>query len=81
VDPVHRLSAEAAQPQSGGRFDAAAACCQQAIETAPHMAPALLLFERLRLQPGRHAEAADLIGRSLGIDPAIPAVARRWGSR
>ncbi len=30
------------------------------------------LFGRLRLQQGRHAAAADLIGRALEVDPEIP---------
>ncbi len=69
---VDHLLAEAARLQSCGRFDDAAACCLRALETAPHAAPALLLFGRLRLQQGRHAEAADLIGRALELDTTIP---------
>jgi len=52
ADSVDPLRADAARLQLGGRFDDAAECYQQALETAPHTAPTLLLSGRLRLQQG-----------------------------
>jgi predicted O-linked N-acetylglucosamine transferase (SPINDLY family) len=76
---LRALGQQAMALHQQGRLGEAEALYRQIIAAAPNMFPALFLLGALRLESGDSAQAVELIGRALAINPDDPAAQAQYG--